>query len=100
MNQLQADVEKAYDVLYEALTGLQAVADTTHLQAVVHAAENIDLSDYLEVGQEEFLSALEAAKTVLENRDATQEEVQNAAEELNCAMAALRKIRRARNYRT
>lgn len=89
---LQADVEKAYDVLYEALTGLQAVADTTHLQAVVHAAENIDLSDYLEVGQAEFLSALEAAKTVLENRDATQEEVQNAAEELNCAMAALRKI--------
>ena len=89
---LQADVEEAYDALYDALTNLDLVADTSKLQAVVNQAESIDLADYLEDGQDAFLEALDAAKDVLENLDATQAEVDEAAETLNRAMAALRKI--------
>lgn len=72
---LQADVEEAYDALYDALTNLDLVADTSKLQAVVNQAESIDLADYLEDGQDAFLEALDAAKDVLENLDATQAEV-------------------------
>ena len=46
----------------------------------------------MEDGQDAFLEALDAAKDVLENLDATQAEVDEAAETLNRAMAALRKI--------
>ena len=63
---LQADVEEAYDALYDALTNLDLVADTSKLQAVVNQAESIDLADYLEDGQDAFLEALDAAKDVLE----------------------------------
>ena len=97
---LQADVEEAYDALYDALTNLDLVADTSKLQAVVNQAESIDLADYLEDGQDAFLEALDAAKDVLENLDATQAEVDEAAETLNRAMAALRKSRPAKSCKS
>lgn len=90
---LQADVEEAYDALYDALTNLDLVADTSKLQAVVNQAESIDLADYLEDGQDAFLEALDAAKDVLENLDATQAEVDEAAETLNRAMQPCGKSR-------
>lgn len=64
--------------------------DKTNLQKVIDVAEEIDLEKYLSEGQEEFTAALDAAKAVMDNADAMQEEVDSAWNDLLTAMSQLR----------
>ena len=89
---LQADVDKVYQKLHDAFYALEHAIDRSILQMVVDQAKKIDLSDYLEDGQEAFAKAFADAQDVLDDPDATAKEIETAADTLNRAMLALRKI--------
>lgn len=89
---LKGDIESAYESLYNAMIALLESnrADRSELDEVIAQAEAIDLGDYLEAGQEAFTEALEQAKNI--GPDATQKQVDKAANALSEALANLRKI--------
>lgn len=66
--------------------------DKTTLNAAITAADALDLSQYEAQGQDAFQAALAAAKEVAGKADATQEEVTQATQVLEGAMAALTKV--------
>ena len=77
------------------MTSLEYKADTSTLEAVVARALEIEAvlkTDYLEVGQAEFIAALRFAQQILQKPEPTQQEIADAADALNLAMANLRKI--------
>ena len=65
-------------------------ADLTDLQMAVELAEMIDLTNYVDAGQQEFNDALAAANAVLADGDAMQPEADAAWNALVDAMANLR----------
>lgn len=65
-------------------------ADKTDLEMALELAESIDLTKYVEEGQEEFLAAKEEAQKVMDDSDAMQPEVDAAWDALVEAMSALR----------
>ena len=66
--------------------------DMTDLQKVVDLALSLDLSKYLDVGQQEFKDALAAAEAVLAEDFAEQNEIDQAWKDLLKAMGELRLI--------
>ena len=64
--------------------------DKTDLQKVVDMAKTLDLSEYLDEGQQVFADALEAAEAVLKDGDAMQDEVDQSWRVLLNAMSELR----------
>ena len=64
--------------------------DKTDLQKVIDLANSLDLSQYLDAGQQEFKDALAAAETVLADGDAMQDEVDQSWRDLLKAMSELR----------
>ena len=85
----QAEVDKAAEELKAAQDGLVAKADKTELEEAIQNAEKVDTDDFISTGKQEFIDKLEAAKDVLANEDATQAEVDKAAEELKAAQDGL-----------
>ena len=69
--------------------GMKA-ADKTDLEMAVELAEMIDLTDYIDAGQQEFTDALAAANAVLADGDAMQADADEAWNALVDAMANLR----------
>ena len=65
-------------------------ADKTDLEMAVELGDMIDLSKYVEAGQQEFTDALAAAKEVLADGDAMQGDVDEAWDALVTAMENLR----------
>ena len=64
--------------------------DKDSLASLIKAAEEIDLSKYVEAGQAEFTAALEAAQKVYQDGDAMQAEINEVADNLLNAMLNLR----------
>lgn len=64
--------------------------DMTDLKKVVDLAESLDMTEYLEKGQQEFSDALAAAKEVLAEEFAEQSEIDQAWKDLLKAMSDLR----------
>lgn len=93
-NALVADVQAAYGKLYNAEKNLVRVSDKSGLENVIDYAEQINLDDYLDPGDSKaaFTQALEAARAVVDDKGATQKQVDNAAEALVKAIMALRQI--------
>ena len=89
---LKAEIEKAREALQKALEDLQELADKSFLESVVAAASKIDLTQYLEAGQAAFTEALTQAEALLEEEEAAQKKIDDAADALAKAMADLRKI--------
>ena len=89
---LAAEVDEAYNNLYNAIMGLTRVADKDSLQAVVDKAKSLDLSKYIDNDAKAALpAAIEAAQDVLNNEEATQDEVDEQAKVLNALLMDLRK---------
>lgn len=63
--------------------------DTSELEKAIDLAEGLNEDKYTEDSFDDVEEALEEAKDVLENENATQEEVDAAAKKLNDAIAAL-----------
>ena len=64
--------------------------DKTDLQKVIDMANSLDLSEYLDEGQQVFTDALAAAEAVLADGDAMQDEVDQSWRDLLKAMSELR----------
>ena len=86
------EITEAVENLKEAIDNVRHQADKSTLATVIAKAESIDLSEYIEEGQDTFTAALESAKEIYDDPSATQEEVDAAADALNAAITALRKI--------
>ncbi|MFR8530106.1 MAG: hypothetical protein ACLVDB_02690 [Anaeromassilibacillus sp.] len=66
---LAADVDEAYNNLYDAMMSLTRLADKSSLQAAVDKADSLDLNDYTDNDAKAALpDALEAAKEVLRTK--------------------------------
>lgn len=91
-NALADVIETVHKELLDAAKALKRVADKSILDNVIEEADQIDLTLYLDTGKEAFNEALVLAKDVQTDKNATQKEVDDAAEALSAAMTALRKI--------
>ena len=88
-------VDTTAEALETALNGLQEkevtpAVDKTALQQAIAAAEGMDKSKYTDDSVAAVNSALDAAKQVNADADATQAEVDSAAKALNDALKALK----------
>ena len=90
----QAEADAAAQAIRDAINNLvengeQPATDKDALNEAIAAAEALDGEDYTTNSWNALASALETAKTVAADESATQEEVNNAANALNGAKAAL-----------
>ena len=90
----QAEADAAAQAIRDAINNLvengeQPATDKDALNEAIAAAEALDGEDYTTNSWNALTSALETAKTVAADESATQEEVDNAANALNNAKAAL-----------
>lgn len=69
----QAEVDARTSALQLAMEALNANADKSALQNLVNRAEKIDTTNCLPKGAEAFGKAIESAKAVLANANATQQ---------------------------
>ena len=84
-------IDSAWITLMGEIHKLGFVAgDKAQLGFVIEQAEQIDLGSYVASGQAEFTAALAAAKEILSDGDAVQNEVDSAVSNLVDAMLALR----------
>ncbi|MFA7215925.1 MAG: hypothetical protein WC187_07825 [Bacillota bacterium] len=91
----QEEVDNALAELNSAVDALEEVVvevDKSELEAAIAAAGELDEADYTEKSWSKLEKALAAAETVMEDEEATQEEVDNALAELNSAVDALEEV--------
>ena len=90
-NASQEVIDEAWKILLNEIHKLGFVAgDKTELASLIAAAEEIDLSKYIETGQAEFTAALKAAQKIYQDGDAMQVEINEVADNLLNAMLNLR----------
>ena len=82
----EIDVYKVYEALYNSMMNLELKADKTKLYEAITESEKINLNLYTENSKAGLLSAIEAAKLIKANSEATQEEVDSALENINNAV--------------
>ena len=87
---LEVDVLEADQKLLDAANALVKKGDKTSLKALVDSTADYKKENYLSAGWNTFEAALDAAKTVLADESATQEDVDKAKEVLTSAMTGLR----------
>lgn len=88
-NAMQDDVAKAESELLEAMMNLRYKADKSVLESVLATASGIDSASYTEQSAAVFEAAYSEAKTVHDNEDATQAEVNDTVDHLNEAIRGL-----------
>ena len=87
----QEMTDEAWQNLIRAMQYLSfKQGDKTDLQKVIDMAKSLDLSEYLDEGQQAFTDAFAAAEAVLADGDAMQEEVDQSWKDLMKAMSELR----------
>ena len=90
-NAMQDEIDDAWKALIKATAELnRKMADMTDLNKVIEWTSALDLSKYLEEGQDTFRAALEAARDVSGDILSTQKEVDDAWKALMDAASALR----------
>ena len=88
----QADVDAALSALNDAAAALVKLADKTALTAAIEQVSAMQEADYTAESWKVLSDALTAARTVADQADATQEEVDAALSPLYDAMGALVKL--------
>ena len=91
-NALQADIDEAYNGLKAAVDGLTLKVNKDALGELIKGAEAIDLSKYLDSSKTDFAGALENAKAVYADDQATDKDVYDAYNRLQKAIFDLRLI--------
>lgn len=82
-------ITNAMDNLMNAVKGLTKVGDKTELNKLYNANKELDKNMYTYGSYGNFAKALENAKGVLNNRNALQEDINKAKDELSAAVASL-----------
>ncbi len=88
----QTAIDAAKDALNEAVADLVAKADKTDLNAAIETAEALNGSDYTEETWSKVTEALEKAKALQTNENATQHQVDAAVAALNTAIEGLASV--------
>ena len=91
-NAMEEEVAKTYEDLNKAFSDLELAADKSKLQKLVSELEAEDISKYTPVSVTKFKLELANAKATLNNKEATQEEINEAYNKLIKAYLELRLI--------
>src|SRR5699024_6727371 len=84
--------DHGFNLKSASLNLINSTVDKSDLEKAVASAKKRVSSDYTESSWTEFISAITASEKVLENENATQEEVQSALKDLRLAEIALEKV--------
>ena len=85
-NATQAQVQAAHDNLKNAEFGLRLIPNKDALEDLINKVENMDLSKYSDDVQKEIRSALDNAKAVMADENATQDDVDGAVKLLQASV--------------
>ena len=88
-NATQTDVDNAYEALIRAYLDLRLIPNKDLLQGLINKANSLNAANYSAKTWSVMTKALDEAKAVLNDPEATQEQVDNAKEVLTKAMAGL-----------
>ena len=88
-NATQAEVNAAYEALVRAYLELRLIPDKSLLEDLINQAEGLDSTNYTKATFDGLTKALNEAKVVFENPNATQKEVDNAKATLEKAINSL-----------
>ena len=91
-NAMQEEVNNAYSELVTAFLNLRLIPDKSLLEDLINQAEGLDKANYTKATFDGLTKALNEAKVVFGNPNATQEEVDNAKDVLAKAIAGLQTV--------
>lgn len=91
----QAEIDRAKDALFTAIKGLVKaeqlqIVDKSSLQQLFNAASKLNKEDFTEESWKALQAAMESAKSLLASEEASQEEVNTAADALDKAVKGLK----------
>ena len=89
VNAMQPEVNEAYTNLVTAFLNLRLIPDKSLLEELINQAEGLNVANYTKASFDGLTKALNEAKVVFENPNATQVEVDNAKATLEKAIAGL-----------
>ncbi|MEO2507516.1 discoidin domain-containing protein [Clostridium paraputrificum] len=89
-NASKEEIEAAYNNLADALSKLEVKVDKTRLIKLYNKLIKLEKGNYTDGSWNNLKNALDSAKTVIENKDATTEEVEKAIAELENAFNNLK----------
>lgn len=85
----QGDIDKALKAIESAQNGLVSSANKSSLQSTINSANGIDRSKYTDESYARLRAAIDNAKAVLNNKKATQSEIDAQINAINSATNAL-----------
>ncbi|HJF41592.1 MAG TPA: FIVAR domain-containing protein, partial [[Clostridium] spiroforme] len=89
LNAMQPEVNSAYEELVKAFLNLRLIPDKSLLEDLINQANGLNSTNYTKASFDGLTKALNEAKAVFENPNATQKEVNNAKAILEKAIAGL-----------
>ncbi|MFR2768211.1 MAG: FIVAR domain-containing protein [Thomasclavelia sp.] len=92
VNAMQEEVNNAHKELVTAFLNLRLIPDKSLLEELINQAEGLNSTNYTKATFDGLTKALNEAKVVFENPNATQEEVDNAKDVLEKAIAGLQTV--------
>ena len=92
VNAMQPEVNEAYTNLVTAFLNLRLIPDKSLLEELINQAEGLNVANYTKASFDGLTKALNEAKVVFENPNATQKEVDNAKATLEKAIAELQTV--------
>ena len=91
-NAMQEEVNNAYKELVTAFLNLRLIPDKSLLEDLINQANGLDSANYTKASFDGLTKALNEAKAVYENPNATQKEVDSAKATLEKAIAGLQTV--------
>ena len=91
-NAMQEEVNTAYNELVTAFLNLRLIPDKSLLEELINQASGLDSANYTKASFDGLTKALNEAKAVFENPNATQKEVDSAKATLEKAIAGLQTV--------
>ncbi len=91
-NAMQEEVNNAYKELVTAFLNLRLIPDKSLLEELINKAEGLNSANYTKASFDGLTKALNEAKAVYENPNATQKEVDNAKDVLTKTIAELQTV--------
>ena len=89
-NAMQEEVNNAYNELVTAFLNLRLIPDKSLLEDLINQAEGLNAANYTKVSFDGLTKALNEAKAVFDNPNATQSEIDSAKATLEKAIAGLK----------
>ena len=89
---MQEEVNNAYSELVTAFLNLRLIPDKSLLEDLINQANRLNKANYTKASFDGLTKALDEAKVVFENPDASQVEVDNAKDVLAKALAGLQTV--------